>query len=205
VSARRGRGGPVALARLKVAIARAEAEMRKPPAEDEVKQILPLPAYLDDDANSAKWDVASSLRDHHRPLYNRFGSEHFLAETVVELIHNSAEGIESWGDLLSGLEHFVDESSEWIVSVPLSNATVEGYTEISERIGLAELTQDKDWDRLADPPVDAMTISRHLPEQSIQFKRPKSEIDTLKGYFGVTAGSRAGEKAWEFVFEVEDL
>lgn len=36
-----------------------------------------------------------------------------------------------------------------VPSVPLSNATVNGYTEISERIGLAELIQDKDWDRHA--------------------------------------------------------
>jgi hypothetical protein len=136
--------------------------MLRPPAEDEVKHVLPLPAYFDGTGNRAKWDVVSSLRDGDRPLYNRFGNEHFLAETVVELIHNNAEGLKSWEELLSDLERFVDESSEWFVSVPLSNATVEGYTEISERIGLAELIQDKDWDRHADPPVDAMTISRHL-------------------------------------------
>ena len=54
------------------------------------------------------------------------------------------------------------------------------------------------------PPRRAM----HTPvpnEQSIQFSRPKDEIATLKKFFEVGSGKAAGEAAWDFVFDVEDL
>jgi len=54
--------------------------MREPPAEGEVKHVLPLPAYLDGEGKNAKWDVVSALKERDRPLYNRFGNENFLAE-----------------------------------------------------------------------------------------------------------------------------
>lgn len=174
---------PPALAQLNAAVARADTEMRMPPPTGEVKQVLPLPAYLDSEGERAKWDVVSELRERNRALYNRFGNEHFLAETIVEQIH-SREGLGAWDDLCAELERFVDESSEWLVSVPLSNATVNGYTEISERIGLAELIQDKDWDRHADPPVDAMTISGHLRDHiglSARWHRADSYSGPLDG------------------------
>lgn len=162
MSGRRASQDPPALASLREAVGRAEAEMREPPRGGEVKRVLPLVAYLDEEGEAAKWEVASLLRIKALPLFNRFGSERFLAETVLDLLHNHDGEIGSWEELLAELERFVDESSEWLVAVPLSNATVEGYTEIDERIGLAELDQDREWNRQSDPPVDAMTISQHL-------------------------------------------
>src|SRR4029077_4228684 len=41
--------------------------------------------------------------------------------------------------------------------------------------------------------------------QSIQFTRSKDEIEILKDFFDVRSGKAAGEHAWDFVFEVEDL
>lgn len=158
--------------------------MRQPPAEGEVKHALPLPAYLSDEGNSAKWDVVTALDERNRPLYNRFGNENFLAETIVELIYEREGPIGSWDRLEVALERFVDESSEWLVSVPLSNATVAGYTEIGERIALAEVLQDKDWDRQAEPPVDSMTISQHLGDHiglSARWHRADSYTGPLDG------------------------
>lgn len=184
MSFRRRRRHRVALTRLDDAVSRAEAMMREPPAEGEVKHVLPLPAYLDGEGNSAKWDVVSALKERDRPLYNRFGNENFLAETIIELIHERGGRIGSWGHLVAGLERFVDESSEWLVSVPLSNATLAGYTEIGERIGLAEVLQDENWDRQAESPVDAMTIARHLGDRiglSARWHRADSYTGPLDG------------------------
>ena len=41
--------------------------------------------------------------------------------------------------------------------------------------------------------------------QSIQFVRSKDEVAALKKFFGVSSASKAGEHAWEYVFEVEDI
>jgi len=42
-------------------------------------------------------------------------------------------------------------------------------------------------------------------KQSIQFSRPKEEVERMKEYFGVTSAGAAGEQAWEYILEVEEL
>jgi hypothetical protein len=152
---------PYALGGLKEAIARAKTQMAAPPEKGEIKRVLPLIEYLDDAGRKAKWRVVSEIRFREKDLYNRFGNEPLLADAVVQLVAESGGQI-GWAGLLASLEQFLDESSDWIIAIPLSNAKTTGYTPITERVGLAEVLQDRDWDRDTEPPVSRREIFEHL-------------------------------------------
>jgi hypothetical protein len=94
---------PSSLEELEAGLRRAEAERDAPPASGEVKQVLPLAAYLDERAESARWRVVSELRDINRTLYNSFGNERFLAETISDLVAQ-IEGKVTWAILVRELE-----------------------------------------------------------------------------------------------------
>jgi len=149
------------LTRLKEAVRRAEIEMRAPPPAGEVKEMLPLTEYFADQDRNTKWRVVSEIRFREKELYNRFGNEPFLANAVIDLVAESDCEID-WRGLLEGLEQFLNESSNWIISIPLSNALTQGYTPITERVGLAEVLQDRDWERDSEAPVDNREIFDHL-------------------------------------------
>lgn len=149
------------LARLKEAVRRAEIEMRSPPPEGEIKKMLPLTEYFADRDRNAKWRVVSEIRFREKALYNRFGNEPFLANAVIDLVAESDCEID-WSGLLQGLERLLDESSDWIIAIPLSNAQTQGYTPITEWVGLAEVLQDRDWERDSEPPVEIREIFNHL-------------------------------------------
>jgi hypothetical protein len=146
------------LARLKRAIKGASAERQDvPPGET----LFPLSEYVDEQDSQAKWRVVSEIRLREEALYNRFGNEPFLANAIVELVAESDCEID-WRSLLERLECFLDESSDWIIAVPLSNALTEGYTRITERVGLAEVLQDRDWERFSESPVGNRQVFDHL-------------------------------------------
>jgi hypothetical protein len=151
-----------ALEELEASLTRAVAERDAPPASGEVKQVLPLTAYLDEEASSARWRVLSELREKARPLYNRFGNERFLAETIVDVVVQ-VDGEVGWDHLVAELERFVDESSEWLISVPLANATSAGYVEIGDRVALAEVQQAEEWERDREPPAGGRSCRRSPP------------------------------------------
>jgi len=174
---------PDSLQELEAGLQRAQTERDAPPPAGEVKQVLPLAAYLDEQAVAARWQIVSQLRQDHRRLYNRFGNERFLAETITDLVDRT-EGEVGWKALLDELERFVDESSEWLVAIPLANATTQGYAEISDRVGLAEVQQAEDWDRNSGSPVDRMTIFAHLNDhigQTARWHRPDTHTGPLDG------------------------
>ncbi len=150
---------PPALRRLKKAVARAKAERDAPLAKDETRHRLPLEAYFDKRATTAKWRVVSEIRVKEKDLYNRFGNDPFLVGRIVDLL--DAEDL-NWGGLIDGLKKFLDESSEWIVAIPLANALTKGYAEITDCVGLAEVLQDPDWGRDSEPPVSSREIFEHL-------------------------------------------
>lgn len=150
-----------ALDRLREGIARAHAEMMAPPPEGEIKQMLLLVDYLDEEGRKAKWRLVSEIRYRERDLYNRFGNEPFLADAVVQLIAEREVDID-WPGLLEGLARFLDESSDWLIAIPLANAKTEGYKPITERVGLAEVLQDREGQRNAEAPADRREIYDHL-------------------------------------------
>jgi hypothetical protein len=41
--------------------------------------------------------------------------------------------------------------------------------------------------------------------QTIQFSRPRVEIEAMKDFFGVSSARQAGEEAWEYVLNEEEL
>jgi len=151
---------PRGLARLKKAIRRAETEMRAVPAGE---TMFPLAEHVDDQDSRAKWRVVSEIRFREKALYNRFGNEPFLANAIIDLVSESSCEID-WSGLLRGLERFLDESSDWIVAIPLSNAQTQGYTPITEQVGLAEVLQDQNWERDSEPPVEIRQIFNHLDD-----------------------------------------
>jgi hypothetical protein len=153
----------VALSRLAGAVAAAVADQLMPPADGEVHRALPLPEHLDDRGTKLRWRVVSEIKGRDRSLYNRFGNERFLADAVVELIRERDCELD-WNDLIDDLNRFVDENSDWLVVVPLANAQTQGYTEIRADVGLAQTLEDENWERDAEPPVDRMTIFRHLAD-----------------------------------------
>jgi hypothetical protein len=172
-----------ALDNLKAGVSRALAELRQPPESGEVRRALPLPELLDDRGAKAKWRVISEIKTREQSLYNRFGSERFLADAVVDLIRERECQV-AWHDLVGDLEQFVDEGSAWLIVVPLSNAETEGYTEITDHVGLAQTLQDQDWDRDAESPVDLMTIFRHLDDHinvGARWHRPDTYTGPLDG------------------------
>lgn len=174
---------PNSLQELEAGLHRAQTERDAPPSAGEVKQVLPLAAYLDEQAVAARWQVVSQLRQDHRRLYNRFGNEQFLAEAITDVIGRT-EGDLGWKTLLDELERFVDESSQWLVAIPLANATTQGYAEISDRVGLAEVLQAEDWDRNSESPVDRMTIFAHLNDhigQTARWHRSDTHTGPLDG------------------------
>jgi hypothetical protein len=154
---------PSALRRLKQGLARAKADRDAPLAEGEIREALPLDAYFDGKAKKAKWRVVSEIRVKEKDLYNRFGNDPFLAGQIVELLEESDDDL-NWTGLLKGLENFLKESSEWIVAIPLANALTKGYTQITDRVGLAEVLQDPNWERNSESPVSSMEIFEHLDD-----------------------------------------
>lgn len=174
---------PSSLEELEAGLRRAKAERDAPPPSGGVKQILPLAAYLDEQAVAARWRVVSQLREQNRPLYNRFGNERFLAETITDLVAQ-IEGDAGWRFLVEELERFVDEGSQWLVSMPLANATTQGYVKIGDRVGLAEVQQAEDWDPTSESPVDRMTMFTHLRDhigQGARWHRSDSYSGPLDG------------------------
>jgi hypothetical protein len=174
---------PSSLEELEAGLRRAEAERDAPPASGEVKQVLPLAAYLDERAESARWRVVSELRDTNRTLYNSFGNERFLAETINDLVAQ-IEGKATWAILVRELERFVYEGSEWLITIPLANASAKDYSRITDRVGLAEVQQAEDWERDSQPPVDRMTIFAHLEDHiglGARWHRPDSHAGRLDG------------------------
>jgi hypothetical protein len=174
---------PSALASLKEAVARAGAEMNSPPAKGEIKQVLPLIEYLDEGGRRAKWRVVSKIRFREKVLYNRFGNEPFLGDAIVQLVAEQGNDLD-WPGLLVGLEQFLDESSDWTIAIPLANAKATGYTPITERVGLAEVRQEQDWDRFSESPVSSREIFDHLGDYidlGTRWHRKESYAGSLDG------------------------
>jgi hypothetical protein len=149
---------PPGLAKLKKTIGRAELDMKVVPPGG---TMFSPPEYVDAQDGRAKWRVVSEIRFRENALYNRFGNELFLANAVIDIVSDSDCRID-WPGLLCSLEVLLDESSDWLVAIPLSNALTKGYTPISGRVGLAEVRQDRDWDRWSEPPVENSEIYKHL-------------------------------------------
>lgn len=172
---------PSALRRLKEGIARAKAERDAPLAKDETRTLRPLEAYFDKKTTAAKWRLVSEIRVKEKDLYNRFGNDPFLAGRVVDLL--DAEDL-NWSSLIDGLEKFLDESSEWIVAIPLANALTKGYTEITDCVGLAEVLQDPNWGRDSESSVSSMEIFEHLKDHldlGVRWHREGTHIGALDG------------------------
>jgi hypothetical protein len=150
-----------ALTRLIQAVERAASEQRRPPTSGEVERVLPLAGYFSSDERQAQWRVVSEVRARERDLYNRFGSDSFLADTIVQVLADS-EGNLDWAGLVKALNDLLDSNSEWLIAVPLANAKVEGYHRMTERIGLAETLHERDWGRDTESPVDRGEIFEHL-------------------------------------------
>src|SRR5262249_48882968 len=116
---------PSALRQLKEGIARARADRDASPT-DGTGGSFALEAYFDDKATKAKWRLVSEIRVREKDLYNRVGNDPFLAGKIVDLVEGN-DALD-WPGLLKRLSEFLDESSEWIIAIPLANTKVEGYT-----------------------------------------------------------------------------
>ncbi len=144
------------------------------------------------DTTRLPWDTTKTGLDVDRPIYREVeNSMVALMEPVIRFLDDVdkettqvREG-EELGPLLTALEG--DEDDLFAVLDRLARSKRKAVTREFKR------------------PAKAKPESSGPPEQSIQFRRPKSEIDVLKDYFEVRSATRAGESAWEFVFQVEDL
>jgi hypothetical protein len=157
--------------------------LREPSTSGDSKRAFPLPDRLDEKGTKAMWRLVAELKVREQTLYNRFASESFLGALVVDLIAERDFDV-SWSELVEDLERFVDESSTWLVAIPLANAIVDGYVEVTEDVGLAETLQDPHWERDSEPPVDRMTLFRHLDDHidlGARWHRPDSRGGPLDG------------------------
>jgi hypothetical protein len=144
------------------------------------------------DTSRLPWDTTKTGLDEDQPEYRQVEREmisqmepviRFLDDVAKETAHLQTNGEE--GPLLPALEAEEKTLFKIVADLP----------------GSRHKTFSRPFKRPQRKFVDKPTQN----EQSIQFRRPKDEIATLKKFFEVTSGKAAGEEAWEFVFEVEDL
>jgi histidine kinase/DNA gyrase B/HSP90-like ATPase len=145
------------------------------------------------DTSRLPWDTTKTGLDEDQPEYRQVEREmisqmepviRFLDDVAKETAHLQTNGKE--GPLLPALE--AEEKTLFEIVAGLPN-------------GGRRKTFTRRFKRPQRKFVDKPTQN----EQSIQFRRPKDEIATLKKFFEVNTGKAAGEEAWKFVFDVEDL
>jgi hypothetical protein len=144
------------------------------------------------DTSRLPWDTTKTTLDEDQPEYRRIEREmialmepviRFLDDVKQETAFRNATG--KVGPLLQALDG--DEQDLFDAIGKLSTAKGRSVTHAFKR-----------------PPRTVLETPEPT-EQSIQFSRPKDQIAVLKKFFGVGSGKAAGESAWDFVFEVEDL
>lgn len=135
------------LRRLNGAVERAVAEQRRPPTADEgVRAIFPLQAYLDEPGRRAVWRVVTALGEREPDLRNHFVGDQVLADLIVDLVAEH-EGDLDWPALRRLLSEHADQDRAWIVGVPVANLMPpRGYVPLGEHAGLGMAVQERDWE-----------------------------------------------------------
>jgi Histidine kinase-, DNA gyrase B-, and HSP90-like ATPase len=144
------------------------------------------------DTTRLPWDTTKTELDVDRPEYRKVvGRMISLMEPVVRFL----DGVDAEtthvreggapGPLLKSLESDEDDLFEVLETLPKKKTVTREFVR-PDRVELPELDHGP-------------------PTQSIQFERPKEEIDRMKRHFGVRAAYAAGEEAWDYVIDAEDL
>jgi len=144
------------------------------------------------DTSRLPWDTTKTGLDVDQAVYRRIESEMIaLMEPVIRFLDDvdkETTHVNNGGDpgpLLTALD--VDEES------------------LFEVLEQAPAKSRRSTTREFQRPERLITEDPAPTTQSIKFVRPKDEVATLKDFFGVSSASKAGEHAWQFVFEVEDI
>lgn len=134
------------------------------------------------------WDTTKTGLDIDSPLYREVLSQMVsLMEPVIRF--------------LDDLDRERTRARETGQPGPLMKAF-----EVKERPLFAVIASmgDKARERLFKRPEATAPPAPPRTEQSIQFTKPKSEIQRMKRYFKVSSAGQAGAAAWQYVIEVED-
>jgi Histidine kinase-, DNA gyrase B-, and HSP90-like ATPase len=137
------------------------------------------------------WDTTKTGLDVDRPQYRAVASRMIsLMEPVVRFLDDVSEEIAVVN------EQQRDDPGPLVEAL---SASERSFFDVLDR--LPKRTKiDRPFRRPA-----ATFVKPPPTTQSIQFSRPRDQIDRMKKHFRVRSAYAAGEAAWDYVFEAEDL